>query len=282
MDKIVQFRLPSRKSKGCFQYRFSQTVELIGLIQPSGILIEGNQTGLDFVELIGSELIAYLFWEILSGISSKGIQAQVREAIGCEALEEFIHYEVDVLKAGDTVGTIDFPIRSTDNQSGQIRVLIPEGCNITNNRIIVTDITLLRLAIANSATSYLTGVSLRDKIARHITKCYRSTLTRNKADLEAYVKVALFIKGQEQQEVHYWNECLFCRVFKVLGIALEYYQKVFVIFRTLQACDRQEYPSLNLAIIKEIVETQGGRITSDSQIGTGSTFSFTWTKQCDQ
>jgi PAS domain S-box-containing protein len=82
------------------------------------------------------------------------------------------------------------------------------------------------------------------------------------------------------------------------GIAPEYHQKVFEIFQTLEPCDRQtlrrlpnpldrksgecqENTGIGLAIVKKIVESQGGRITLASVLGTGSNFRFTWPKHSD-
>lgn len=66
------------------------------------------------------------------------------------------------------------------------------------------------------------------------------------------------------------------------GIPPEYQDKVFVIFQTLEARDRKENTGIGLAIVKKIVETEGGTITLDSQPGIGSTFSFTWPKQLNE
>ncbi|MCG6136368.1 MAG: PAS domain S-box protein [Nostoc sp. LLA-1] len=66
------------------------------------------------------------------------------------------------------------------------------------------------------------------------------------------------------------------------GISPEYQDKVFVIFQTLEARDRQENTGIGLAIVKKIVETEGGTITLESQPGIGSTFSFTWLKQANE
>ncbi len=62
------------------------------------------------------------------------------------------------------------------------------------------------------------------------------------------------------------------------GIAPEYHQKVFAIFQTLEARDQKESTGIGLAIVKKIVETQGGTITLKSQVNAGSTFRFTWFK----
>lgn len=63
-----------------------------------------------------------------------------------------------------------------------------------------------------------------------------------------------------------------------VGIAPEYHEKIFAIFQTLQARDQKESTGIGLAIVKKIVETQGGTITLKSQINAGSTFCLTWYK----
>ncbi|MBD2253544.1 PAS domain-containing sensor histidine kinase [Nostoc parmelioides] len=63
------------------------------------------------------------------------------------------------------------------------------------------------------------------------------------------------------------------------GIPVEYQDKVFVIFQTLEPRDRKENTGIGLAIVKKIVETEGGSINLKSVFGTGSTFCFTWPKR---
>ena len=60
------------------------------------------------------------------------------------------------------------------------------------------------------------------------------------------------------------------------GIAPQYHEKVFSIFQTLEARDKVENTGIGLAIVKKIVESQGGRIHLESEIGQGATFRFTW------
>lgn len=64
-----------------------------------------------------------------------------------------------------------------------------------------------------------------------------------------------------------------------IGIAPEYHEKIFTIFQTLEARDKTENTGVGLSIVKKIVETQGGTITLDSELGQGSTFRFTWPKR---
>jgi PAS domain S-box-containing protein len=62
------------------------------------------------------------------------------------------------------------------------------------------------------------------------------------------------------------------------GIDPQYHEKIFVIFQTLQARDIHESTGVGLAIVKKIIEAEGGTIRVDSQLGSGATFHFTWPK----
>ncbi|MGV3639853.1 MAG: sensor histidine kinase [Adhaeribacter sp.] len=62
------------------------------------------------------------------------------------------------------------------------------------------------------------------------------------------------------------------------GIDPEYHDRIFVIFQTLQERDAVESTGVGLAIVKKIIERQGGTIRVDSAPGMGATFTFTWPK----
>lgn len=66
------------------------------------------------------------------------------------------------------------------------------------------------------------------------------------------------------------------------GIAPQYYEKIFVIFQTLVPRDKVEGSGLGLALVKKIVERQGGRIWVESVVGQGTQFFFTWPKQVQE
>ena len=63
------------------------------------------------------------------------------------------------------------------------------------------------------------------------------------------------------------------------GIAPEYHDTIFAIFQTLESNHKSDSTGIGLAIVKKIIETEGGKIQLESQLNRGTTFSFTWLKQ---
>lgn len=59
------------------------------------------------------------------------------------------------------------------------------------------------------------------------------------------------------------------------GIDERYFDKIFQIFQTLTARDERESTGIGLAIVKKIIDTNGGRIWVESQLNEGTTFYFT-------
>lgn len=63
-----------------------------------------------------------------------------------------------------------------------------------------------------------------------------------------------------------------------IGVAPEYHQRIWEIFQRLQSRDKQEGTGIGLSVIKKIVESRGGRVWLESEVGLGATFRFTWAK----
>jgi signal transduction histidine kinase/CheY-like chemotaxis protein len=60
------------------------------------------------------------------------------------------------------------------------------------------------------------------------------------------------------------------------GIAPEHHHKIFGIFQTLNGNEDNKGSGVGLAIVQKLVESRGGSVWVDSNLGKGSTFSFTW------
>ncbi len=64
-----------------------------------------------------------------------------------------------------------------------------------------------------------------------------------------------------------------------IGIASEYYERIFGLFNKLDA--KSEGTGVGLALVKRIIEIHGGRIWVESEVGQGSTFFFTLPKSAE-
>jgi len=62
------------------------------------------------------------------------------------------------------------------------------------------------------------------------------------------------------------------------GIEQQYHERIFMMFQTLEARDVIEASGMGLAIVKKVVEAEGGVVHIESKFGEGSSFIFTWPK----
>ncbi|MEO0928760.1 MAG: PAS domain S-box protein, partial [Cyanobacteria bacterium J06643_13] len=114
-----------------FRGVFNSMFQFIGVLDPTGILLEANQTALEFAGLTAEEVLNRPFWLAKWWTISPETQSQLQQAIARAAQGEFVRYEVDVLGAEDRVVTIDFSLNPVMDESGKVVQLIHEGRDIS-------------------------------------------------------------------------------------------------------------------------------------------------------
>ncbi len=118
---------------------FNNTVQFIGLLTPEGILLEANQTALEFGGFEAESVIGKPFWQAPWWSISLEIQKELRAAIEEAATGKLVQYEVEVMGAGGQRAMIDFSLKPY-YQDGQILYIIPEGRDITERKQTETQI----------------------------------------------------------------------------------------------------------------------------------------------
>lgn len=65
------------------------------------------------------------------------------------------------------------------------------------------------------------------------------------------------------------------------GIPPEYQQRIWGMFQTLSSRDERESTGIGLAVVRKVVQAQGGRTWLESTPGHGATFFITWPRRLD-
>jgi PAS domain S-box-containing protein len=95
---------------------------------------------------------------------------------------------------------------------------------------------------------------------------------------------AIKFRGERTPRIHVSAKETSCEwIFSVkdngIGIAPEYFERVFIIFQRLHTIEEYSGTGIGLAICKKIAERHGGRIWIESVVGEGSTFHFSIQKR---
>ncbi len=146
LEQSIQLLSASERK---FRAIFNQTFQFTGMVSVEGILLEANQTALDFGGLQKADVVGKPFWDCYWWTISPQTQTQLQAAIFKAAEGEFIRYEVDVLGAAKRITTIDFSIKPIIDQSGKVDFLIVEGRDISD---VYDELRLRKTRIGSTAT----------------------------------------------------------------------------------------------------------------------------------
>lgn len=125
-----------KESELRFRGIFDQMFQFMGLLSPDGIVLEANQAALNFVGYNRSQIVGLPCWDTPWWRLSTAIKEQLKQSIYRAAKGEFIRYEVDIIGANNRIIPIDFSIRPLFDESGQVKLLIPEGRDISDRKLV--------------------------------------------------------------------------------------------------------------------------------------------------
>jgi PAS domain S-box-containing protein len=113
---------------------FDSTFQFTGMMTPEGILIDVNNTALEFRGVRLEDVINRPFWETPWWQGNEARVQSLQEAIGRAASGKFVRYEAELQGAGNTTLLADFSIKPVFNPDGKVRLLIIEARDITKSK----------------------------------------------------------------------------------------------------------------------------------------------------
>jgi PAS domain S-box-containing protein len=130
--KLAEQALTASENK--YRAIFNNTFQFTGLLSTSGLVLDINQTALDFGGLNLGDVINRPFWETHWWQIVPEMSNQLQESVIKAAQGEFMRYETNVLGKNKDVKIVDFSLRPLKNEEGTVVLLIAEGRDITDRK----------------------------------------------------------------------------------------------------------------------------------------------------
>lgn len=122
--------LSLRDAERRFRAVFNQTFQFSGLLSPDGVVLEANQSAVDFAGGDLQAVKAKKFWDTSWWSYSEAVQEQLKDAIARAAKGEMVRFESEVEGPGGR-STVDFSVKPIKEEDGKVAFLIAEARDIT-------------------------------------------------------------------------------------------------------------------------------------------------------
>lgn len=159
-----------RESERRFRAIFDSSFQLTKLLTPEGIVLEVNETALDFAELRSEDIVGRPIWEQPIWAQSPNAKKQLKEGIVKAGTGEFFRSEMDLLGNSGQIVTVDLSLKPVKNETGQVLLLIAEARDISDRKLATAEI-LKALAREKELSE------LRAKFVTMVSHEFRTPLT---------------------------------------------------------------------------------------------------------
>jgi len=121
-----------RKSEERFRAIFDQEFQLVGLLGPTGIILEMNAAAMNSVGARRVDVIGHPFWETKWWAHDSALAARCEEWVRRAGRGEFVREEVVFPSKAGEMRAIDFSLKPIHDDSGKVILILPEGRDITD------------------------------------------------------------------------------------------------------------------------------------------------------
>lgn len=108
-----------------FEGVFNKSFQFIGLLDPSGTILEFNETALAFSQTSKDRIVGKKFWELPWWKHNSGAAQRIYDAVLSAQTGNFSRFDTQIENLKGTLA-VDFSIRPIFNANGSVQFLLPE------------------------------------------------------------------------------------------------------------------------------------------------------------
>ena len=120
------------KSEQKFKAIFNNSYQFIGLLDKNGILLEANNSSLEFISSSLEDVVGKYFWETPWWTHNSHQQQNLQSTVIKACKGEFVRFETTHKNSDGEEIVIDFSLKPILSDFGDVIMIIPEGRNITS------------------------------------------------------------------------------------------------------------------------------------------------------
>jgi PAS domain S-box-containing protein len=143
VDQKVEASPTIIESEAFFNALFNHQYQFMAVLSPEGVIIKVNQAGLDFGCVREEEVLGRYFWDTHWFSSSGELQTELQAAIALAKGGRHALCQVkNVLSGAGTLHTVDASFKGIKEANGEIRFIMAEGHDVTEQQQLISQITL--------------------------------------------------------------------------------------------------------------------------------------------
>jgi PAS domain S-box-containing protein len=143
VDQKVEAAPTILESEAFFNALFNNQYQFLAVLSTEGVIIKVNQAGLDFGCVTEEEVLGRYFWDTNWFSYSGELQTELQIAIAqAKAGRHALCQVKNVLSGAGTLHTVDASFKGIKEANGEIRFIMAEGHDVTEQQQLISQITL--------------------------------------------------------------------------------------------------------------------------------------------